>query len=68
MLLFPGLVDQFPPAFATSPPPVFDADLPAVEIDDLRRLKNALPSLWSSLDLPDNLQVSPKRYLFYLKT
>ena len=56
-LLFPAMVDQFPPAFATVPPPAFDTALPPITVDDLESLKNALPSLWNALQLPDNLKV-----------
>lgn len=56
-LLFPGIVEQFPPSFATSPPTPFDTNLPPVTLEDLERLKQALPSLWTSLQLPNNLKV-----------
>ena len=56
-LLFPGIVDTFPPTFATSPPAPFDTNLPPVTIEDLERLKNALPTLWVNLGLPNNLKV-----------
>ena len=56
-LLFPGIVDTFPPTFATSHPAPFDTNLPPVTIEDLERLKNALPTLWVNLGLPNNLKV-----------
>lgn len=56
-LLFPGVVEHFPPSFATSPPTPFDTNLPPVSLEDLERLKQALPSLWDSLKLPNNLKV-----------
>jgi hypothetical protein len=55
--LFPGIVEQFTPSFATSPPAPFDANLPSVTIEDLERLKNALPTLWEKLKLPNNIKV-----------
>ncbi|XP_057371182.1 LOW QUALITY PROTEIN: RB1-inducible coiled-coil protein 1-like [Daphnia carinata] len=54
--LFPGIVEQFSPSFATSPPSPFDTNLPPVSVDDLERLKNALPTLWARLQLPGNLK------------
>lgn len=57
-LLFPGIVDQFSPSFATCSPPAFDTNLPPVTIEDLEKLKQALPSLWSTLKLPENLKVA----------
>lgn len=57
-LLFPGMSDAFTPSFATSPPSPFDTNLPAITVEDLERLKNALPSLWTSLKLPEDLHVS----------
>jgi len=56
-LLFPGVIDNFPPSFATSPPPPFDTNLPQISSEDLERLKNILPTLWAQLDLPKNLKV-----------
>lgn len=57
-LLFPSIVDQLPPPFATNPPAPFDTSLPSITHDDLEQLKNALPSLWERLDLPKNLKES----------
>jgi RB1-inducible coiled-coil protein 1 len=54
--LFPGILEQFTPSFATSPPSPFDVNLPSVSIDDLERLKNALPTLWDKLKLPNNIK------------
>ncbi|XP_046438218.1 RB1-inducible coiled-coil protein 1-like isoform X2 [Daphnia pulex] len=54
--LFPGILEQFTPSFATSPPSPFDVNIPSVSIDDLERLKNALPTLWDKLKLPNNIK------------
>lgn len=65
-LLFPGIVEQFSPSFATSPPSPFDTNLPPVTIEDLERLKNALPTLWATLQLPNNIRVIVSDLCFIL--
>lgn len=56
-LLFPGVVDNFTPSFATSTPASFDTNLPNITAEDLETLKDSLPSLWDRLNLPTNLKV-----------
>lgn len=49
--MFSGLED-FPPAFATEAPDVFDANLPEISADDIKELKEVVPELSGVLSVP----------------
>ena len=46
-------MDDFPPDFATIPPPDFDRGLPKISLQDLERLRAEFPNIAESLSMPD---------------
>ena len=46
-------MEDFPPDFATIPPPDFDRGLPKISLQDLERLRAEFPNIAESLSMPD---------------
>lgn len=52
--LFPGMEDM-PPSYATQAPSIFDSSLPKLTVEDVLELKEQLPKLTESLNVPECL-------------